>query len=151
MFLPTQIALVLIDEVHLLNENRGSSLEAGVISRIKMVSQLREMREVRRAACSYTQAGLQHHVSDSVSWLKLFLCLAGRGFEGLPSYSRRMQLRQHVVIAAMCPAQNPIANVRFVAVSATIPNIKDIGDWLGVPPQGIKVFGEPPSSSHATA
>lgn len=41
-----QIALVLIDEVHLLNEKRGSSLEAGVISRIKMVSKLREMCEV---------------------------------------------------------------------------------------------------------
>lgn len=44
--LPFQIALVLLDEVHLLNESRGSVLEAGVVSRIKMVSQLREMREV---------------------------------------------------------------------------------------------------------
>ena len=41
-----QIALVLIDEVHLLNESRGSALEAGVVSRIKMVSQIRELREV---------------------------------------------------------------------------------------------------------
>mgnify|MGYP006983461731 FL=1 len=45
--LSLQIALVMIDEVHLLAEKRGSSLEAGVVSRIKMVSQLREMREVR--------------------------------------------------------------------------------------------------------
>ena len=37
----------MIDEVHLLAEKRGSSLEAGVVSRIKMVSQLREMREGR--------------------------------------------------------------------------------------------------------
>ena len=41
-----QIALVCIDEVHLLNEARGSALEAGVISRIKMVSSFREMQEV---------------------------------------------------------------------------------------------------------
>ena len=38
---------MLIDEVHLLTENRGAALEAGVISRIKMVSSLREMKEVR--------------------------------------------------------------------------------------------------------
>ena len=41
-----QIALVCIDEVHLLNEARGSALEAGVVSRIKMVSSFREMQEV---------------------------------------------------------------------------------------------------------
>ena len=37
---------MLLDEVHLLNESRGSALEAGVVSRIKMVSCLREMKEV---------------------------------------------------------------------------------------------------------
>ncbi len=42
-----QIALVLIDEVHLLNESgRGSSLEAGAVSRIKVVSQFPEMAGV---------------------------------------------------------------------------------------------------------
>lgn len=41
-----QIALVCIDEVHLLNEMRGSALEAGVVSRVKMVSSFREMQEV---------------------------------------------------------------------------------------------------------
>ena len=44
--LPLQIALVLIDEVHLLNEPRGAALEAGCISRIRMVSQLPEMKQV---------------------------------------------------------------------------------------------------------
>ncbi len=77
-----QIALVLIDEVHLLNENRGSTLEAGVISRIKMVSRMPTMRV------------------------------------------------------------HPIAAVRYVAVSATIPNLRDIADWLGAPPMGIKCFGK---------
>ena len=38
--------------------------------------------------------------------------------------------------------QNPIARVRFVAVSATIPNIQDIAEWLGVPAEGVQVFGE---------
>ncbi len=41
-----QIALVLVDEVHLLSESRGSALEAGVIGRIKLVSQKPEMQEL---------------------------------------------------------------------------------------------------------
>ncbi|KAL4457640.1 hypothetical protein ABPG75_012505 [Micractinium tetrahymenae] len=75
------IGLMLIDEVHLLNESRGASLEGGV-ARIKMISRLREMQ---------AQA---------------------------------------------------IGSVRFVAVSATIPNVQDLAEWLGVPPAGIKCFGE---------
>ncbi|KAK9831896.1 hypothetical protein WJX81_006765 [Elliptochloris bilobata] len=77
-----EISLVCIDEVHLLNEARGSTLEAGVVSRIKMVSRFREMQEL------------------------------------------------------------PIASVRFVAVSATIPNVHDIAQWLHVPANGLLVFGE---------
>ena len=42
----------------------------------------------------------------------------------------------------MSPVQLPIAKVRFVAVSATIPNIQDIASWLQVPPAGLKAFGE---------
>ncbi|PSC72871.1 putative ATP-dependent DNA helicase HFM1 isoform B [Micractinium conductrix] len=77
----SDIGLVLIDEVHLLSESRGASLEA-VIARIKVVSRLPEMRG------------------------------------------------------------QPISSVRFVAVSATIPNLQDLAEWLAVPPQGIKCFGE---------
>ena len=74
---------MLIDEVHLLGEaERGSALEAGVVSRVKMVSRFAEMRE------------------------------------------------------------QPLGSVRFVAVSATIPNIRDIAQWLMVPPAGVKHFGE---------
>ena len=48
-----QVALLLIDEVHLLNENRGAALEAGVVSRIKMISRLPTVQGVRmRAALS---------------------------------------------------------------------------------------------------
>lgn len=35
-----------------------------------------------------------------------------------------------------------MTRLRFVAVSATIPNIGDVAAWLGVPPGGIKVYGE---------
>ncbi|KAM0877618.1 hypothetical protein ACQ4PT_035389 [Festuca glaucescens] len=77
----SDIALVLIDEVHLLNDPRGASLEA-VVSRIKMLSRLGHMRS------------------------------------------------------------SPLANVRFIAVSATISNAEDIAEWLLAPPEGLKRFGE---------
>ncbi|XP_047182183.1 DExH-box ATP-dependent RNA helicase DExH17 [Vigna umbellata] len=77
----SDIALLLIDEVHLLNDPRGAALEA-IVSRIKIVS-------------------------------------------GNPKLK-----------------SNPLAQVRFLAVSATIPNIEDLAKWLEVPDQGIKRFGE---------
>ncbi|KAG7669274.1 putative DExH-box ATP-dependent RNA helicase DExH17 [Nannochloris sp. 'desiccata'] len=77
-----EIALVLIDEVHLLSEGRGSCLEAGVVSRIKLV------------ACKPEMAG------------------------------------------------HPISRIRFIAVSATVPNAGDLAEWLGAPPQNIKIFGD---------
>lgn len=38
--------------------------------------------------------------------------------------------------------QLPISQVRFVAVSATIPNAGDLGSWLGVPKNGLLTFGD---------
>ncbi|KAL8241724.1 hypothetical protein R6Q59_012026 [Mikania micrantha] len=77
----SDISLVLIDEVHLLNDPRGAALEA-VVSRIKMIGRSPQMET------------------------------------------------------------SPLAHVRFLAVSATIPNIDDLAEWLMVPIQGIKRFGE---------
>lgn len=37
--------------------------------------------------------------------------------------------------------QTPVASVRFVAVSATIPNVHDIARWLRVPQRGLRVYG----------
>lgn len=62
----SDIALLLIDEVHLLNDPRGATLEA-IVSRIKMLSRNPELRS------------------------------------------------------------SPLAHVRFLAVSATIPNVEDLG------------------------
>lgn len=79
-----QIGLVLLDEVHLLNESgRGSSLEAGCVCRIKAVAAFPEM------------------------------------------------------------AKAPIASVRFVAVSATIPNIADVS---ALQPTGVCTPAQPPCS-----
>jgi ATP-dependent DNA helicase HFM1/MER3 len=38
--------------------------------------------------------------------------------------------------------QAPLGSVRFVAVSATIPNIADLAKWLQVPPQGLRQYGD---------
>jgi ATP-dependent DNA helicase HFM1/MER3 len=35
----------------------------------------------------------------------------------------------------------PSSNLRIIAVSATIPNIKDIAEWLEVAPDDIEIFG----------
>ncbi|KAJ0542299.1 putative DNA helicase [Helianthus annuus] len=77
----SDISLVLIDEVHLLNDPRGAALEA-IVSRIKMIGRSPQMKT------------------------------------------------------------SPLAHVRFLAVSATIPNTDDLAEWLMVPTQGIKRFGE---------
>ena len=74
------ISLIIIDEVHILNESRGACLE-GLISRCKMMASLRSQRT---------------H-SDTTG--------------------RKLKLKS-------------IASLRFIALSATIPNISDISDWL---------------------
>lgn len=77
----SDIALLLIDEVHLLNDPRGAVLEA-IVSRIKMLAHNPELKS------------------------------------------------------------SSLAHVRFLAVSATIPNIEDLAEWLKVPVRGVKRFGE---------
>lgn len=38
--------------------------------------------------------------------------------------------------------QAPVTSVRFVAVSATIPNIHDVAAWLGGPDAVVRAYGE---------
>jgi ATP-dependent DNA helicase HFM1/MER3 len=78
----SDVALLLVDEVHLLCEDRGPALEAGVVCRLKALGCLPQMQSMH------------------------------------------------------------LANLRIVAVSATIPNISDIVDWLGIRPEGCKQYGE---------
>lgn len=47
MMTGVQIGLVLIDEVHLLSESRGAALEAGCLSRIRMVACTPHMQHVQ--------------------------------------------------------------------------------------------------------
>lgn len=37
--------------------------------------------------------------------------------------------------------EQAIGSVRYVAVSATIPNVRDLAEWLGAPSAGIMCFG----------
>ena len=77
----SDVAAVLIDEVHLIGDVRGGCLEA-IVSRLKLLSK--------------SSALLQSH----------------------------------------------LRNVRFGAVSATIPNIENLANWLGADRDGTFVFGE---------
>ena len=45
-----EVGLVLIDECHLLNDNRGPALEAGAVSRIKMISRAAGMEQVSKSS-----------------------------------------------------------------------------------------------------
>jgi len=88
-----QIRLLLIDEIHTLNEKRGGTLEA-VVTRMKTTSK-----------------------------------------------------------SSHCIEKNwPVANLRIVALSATLPNAIDIANWLECPrPNGLIVFGDearPVRASH---
>lgn len=120
---------MLIDEVHLLNEaGRGSALEAGVISRIAMVSRFPTMAQVGRAppisSCSAICARLR--------------------LSTLPSMCAAAAPHAFACCDRSCACrclQLPIASVRFVAVSASVPNIADIAQWLRVPPQGLRLYG----------
>jgi replicative superfamily II helicase len=115
-----QIALVLIDEVHLLHEaGRGASLEAGTVCRIKMLASLPEMAGVRAVAGAL--GGLQRLSSSSKPCCHPFPQCAWLNPR---------------------PPQTPVTTVRFVAVSATIPNIGDIAAWLGAPPGMVRAYGE---------
>ena len=80
----SNISLLLIDEIHLLNEeHRGATLEA-IIARIKLLKNMENFR------------------------------------------------------------QTNLENIRIIAVSATIPNISDVAEFLGIDKnsKGLKVFGE---------
>ena len=46
----------------------------------------------------------------------------------------RTELNLHV--------QLPIANIRTIAISASIPNIQDIAQWLNAPPAAVMEFGD---------
>lgn len=76
------VALLLVDEVHLLCDDRGPTLEAGVVCRLRALGTLPQL------------------------------------------------------------AAAPLARLRLLAVSATIPNVRDVAAWLGVRPEGCKQFGE---------
>jgi ATP-dependent DNA helicase HFM1/MER3 len=78
----SDVSLVLIDEVHLLCEDRGPTLEAGVVCRLKALGSMPQMQNTN------------------------------------------------------------VAHLRLMAVSATIPNIRDISTWLGVSDRGCKEYGE---------
>lgn len=80
----SSITLILIDEVHLLNEDlRGATLEA-VITRIKLLSLLKNFKENKSL----------------------------------------------------------LANYRTIAISATIPNINEVAEWLNVDSEGLRIYGE---------
>lgn len=57
-----------------------------------------------------------------------------QGLAGKPAASLRYcqpRLRDEVFISL---------SVSFIALSATIPNVEDVAEWLEAPPDGVKVY-----------
>lgn len=49
--------------------------------------------------------------------------------------------RMNIIKMSSELSENVAKNMRIIAASATIPNINDIGEWLGVRKDKIKIFG----------
>ncbi len=95
------ICLIMIDEIHLLNEEiRGATLEA-VITRVKLISQL-----------------------------KIFL---ENGMRGIYFNNSNLEINNEII---------GLRNYRTIGISATIPNISEIAEWLEVDKEGLRVYGE---------
>jgi ATP-dependent DNA helicase HFM1/MER3 len=78
-----QVALLMLDEVHMLHEERGATLEA-LVSRMRMVS--------------------SSALAAEREW--------------------------------------PAKELRIIALSATLPNVRDVGEWLQCQPEHVFSFGE---------
>ena len=101
------IGLFMIDEVHILGDERGPAVRLLHLS-------------MPGFACVYSCRVRMHHalqLEAVVSRLKLL--------SRLPSL-----------------AAAPLGRLRFVAVSATIPNVADVGAWIGAPPGYAPSFGD---------
>lgn len=156
----SQIALVLVDEVHLLNEaGRGSALEAGCICRLKAIAALPEMAKVTGViATFFCQLLLAGRATDNTSKETVVagaLCCqlptASIAAAALSSTDTTLTIISILTPCCRCCSrlpfhncewQAPLGSVRFVAVSATIPNIADLARWLQVPPQGLRQYGD---------
>ena len=100
-----QIGLVLIDEVHLLGENRGAALEAGCISRIRVVAQAHGMQHVRAAFA--TVGPVCRHRTPSVAELTIEVCAAGdreRTLCGSLCHHTKHRRHRCVAVCAACRA-----------------------------------------------
>jgi len=102
--------LLMIDEVHVLNETRGGCLE-GTITRYKM------MKATFQAALTAATTGATSSSQGDES--------SSSRTASVPKSSPFPEQ------AELLPLLPPIADVRFVALSATIPNHADIAAWLG--------------------
>jgi len=151
----SEIALLLIDEVHLLNSNRGGTLEA-VVSRLRLLSGLPAMHDVGIP----TQSRLSMH-SRYVSCARYITCprlFAELHLRAVTDSARANPLRgcqRHHTGA--CRSLRPRAApcrmllsvdglVRTVTVvhgpHAMSQNLTDLAAWLSVPPGATKAYGE---------
>ena len=106
------IALFMIDEVHILGDERGPAVRVPLSTLASL--------------CCSAWMRLRRALMQHVCWLQLEAVV-----------SRLKLLSRLPSLAA-----TPLGRLRFVAVSATIPNVADVGAWIGAPPGYAPSFGD---------
>ena len=121
-----RVALLLIDEIHLLvDPTRGPTLEA-VVSRMLTISKGADVRAERRQRERQPLAppNAGHHAAPPLPRAAM-----PRRTTAAPP-SRAPQVRSM-----------PVASLRIFGASATIENVEDVAAWLG-PQTAVKRFGD---------
>ncbi|KAH7819540.1 putative ATP-dependent DNA helicase MER3 [Monocercomonoides exilis] len=108
-----KIGLLLLDEIHILNEERGATVEA-VVSRLKMLFNLSVHNKEETSIQQKTE-----NDKDSTS-------VESNAFSSKSFISTSLSQQTN--------------RIRFIAVSATMPNIDDVAEWLLVKPSNAKRF-----------
>ena len=118
IFLLGRVSLLLLDEIHNLGESRGACLEAVVMRTKHFINAYRDKFVVKPATSSSSSAA-----STSVTSTSGGIC----------------RVQDADVSIANAKAPPPL---RIIALSATLPNVEDIGKWLKCPVGGIHYFDE---------
>lgn len=129
-----RIALLLLDEVHILNEDRGSTVEA-IVSRFKMQLGFKSKTNNPKSS-SENKATSQ--TTDPL------------GKNQTVKRNENNSIDNEYTISSSTLLPELRIHLRLVAVSATIPNLDDVAEWLQVSPEYAFRFNENERPIHLT-
>ena len=143
------IKLLMVDEIHLIaDETRGATLEATVV-RMKSISTFQQqqvlcfvtMRKLKQApiAAALQRAFAYCKVEPVILVLGVRVVIVELG--ELVQWQLQEYQSQSRSLPQAAKGEGEQHSLRIVAVSATVPNIRDVGEWIGAPASNICSFG----------